>query len=98
MADFLPQIKAQLGVYQRVHIIGDLYHRHGSNVNEPDRNGRNKVVGTQMRCGALQMFPDPWSWPALAVPVDQAHDDAEPCPHCFDLRYAVDGDQVVLAI
>lgn len=98
MADFLPQIKAQLGVYQRVHVVGGVYHQARGNVNEVDRNGRNHVVGTQMRCGVREMFPDPWSWPTLAVSVDDAHASADPCPHCFDLRYAVDGDQVVMAL
>lgn len=98
MRDFLPQIKQSLGVYQRVHVIDGTYHRHGSNINEPDRNGRSHVVGTTMRCGLAQVFPDPWSWPTLAVSVDIAHEQAEPCPRCFDLTYAIEPDgQAVMA-
>lgn len=78
-----PRVDNALRVYRNVYVIDGVYHRPWSNMNEPDRNGRNEVIGTVMRCGIHRRFTTPWSWPAESIPVEVAHQTAEPCDRCF---------------
>lgn len=77
-------VEAIIGVEygRRVLPADGTYHLYRSNVHEEDgKTHRVRVVGTEMRCGLVQMHSPTWHWPGF--PVDEAHRNADPCPQCF---------------
>lgn len=75
-------VLAALAPSERVRVVDGFYHLYAGNEHKTDkRTGKERVVGTRMRCGLVKLHTPTWNWPGVLVA--EAHKNADPCSRCF---------------